>query len=336
MSATVLHRFELDDPAHGAVPCAAIVPAGHHTALPVCAFLYGGGGSRESLVEIQPLLDAWWAAGSLPQMVVATPDVGPFSFYLDDPERGLHWERFVAERFLPHVRAAFGGGDARSALVGISMGGYGALKIAFARADQFAAVTAISPMIEPLADAREVPLRNRWHYPPEVPQALLGPERDAALYERDHPASRARRHAAALRRARLAIYVDAAGEDALNAHDGAEHLHRVLWQLDVAHEYRLRRDADHIGPEIIDRLHDAFAWAGRHVTETPQVPLSALELQWRAWLDAPQAAPPSTALPPTSALFPRALRAQLAPLRAQAAQRDATLDRRYGRLPPVA
>jgi S-formylglutathione hydrolase len=265
-------------------------------------------------------------------MWVATPDPGAFSFYLDDPERGQFWETFVAERFVHQLRARFQRelDSTPLGIVGISMGGYGALKIALSRPAAFAAVAAISPMIEPAFEAARVPLRNRYHYPPDVPQALLGPDRDPALFERDHPVTRARRNAEALRASSLGIYLDASGADALHAHDGAEHLHRVLWELDIAHEYRLRRDADHIGPEILDRLREAFAWVGAHVVEPVTPPLSAAEQQWSDWLasDRSTASPPP--LPPTSRLFPALLRAQLEPLRAAAAAQDPTFARRYG------
>jgi S-formylglutathione hydrolase len=187
------------------------------------------------------------------------------------------------------------------------MGGYGALKSAFARPALFAAVAAVSPMIEPALDASAVRLRNRYHYPAEVPQALLGPDRDPALYRADHPAARAQRNAAALRESGLPIYVDAAGDDALHAHDGAEHLHRVLWDLDLAHEYRLRRDSDHVGPDLLARLQDAFRWVGERLS--PAVSDPAIDYG-RA-----------------------ALRAQLEPLRREAALRDPTFTRRCGVLP---
>jgi S-formylglutathione hydrolase len=292
-----VQRFEVVDPVHGRVPCAAVTPASDAPRA-TCLFLYGGGGSRETLVEIAPLLHAWWQGARLPPMAIVTPDVGPWSFYLDDPARGMGWETFVAERLIASCGARPIGA------VGISMGGYGALKIAFARPRLFAAVAAVSPMIEPAVEAHQVPLRNRYHYPAEVPQALLGPERDAELYRRDHPAARARANAAALRASELAIYLDAAGADALHAQDGAEHLHRALWDLDVAHEYRLRRDADHVGPDLIDRLADAFAWAGDRLVPRP-----------------------STAPDPD----PRAqLRAHLEPLRRAAEPLDPTFARRYG------
>lgn len=298
-----LERFEVDDPIHGRVPCAVLPPAGGATARGLCLFLYGGGGSRETLAEVAPLLHAWQRDAGLPPLLIATPDVGPWSFYLDDPARGLGWERFVTERFVGYVRQAFGAAALSCGAVGISMGGYGALKIAFARPTLLAAVAAVSPMVEPAFEASQVQLRNRYHYPAQVPQALLGADRDAELYRVDHPAGRARHNAAALRASGLAVYIDAAGDDALHAHDGAEHLHRLLWDLDLPHEYRLRRDSDHVGPDLLARLQDAFAWVGERLVPSER--------------DAPD--------------FGRAaLRAQLEPLRREAALRDPTFDRRCG------
>lgn len=188
-------------------------------------------------------------------------------------------------------------------------------------------------MLEPIDEQGAVRPRNRFHYPPEVPQALLGSARDPELYLRDHPALRARRNAAALRATELAISIDSAGRDALHAHDGAEYLHRVLWDLDVRHEYRLRRDADHVGPELIERLHEAFAWVGHKLTPPPRAPLTEQELAWQAWLDGTGGTEhPAAPLAPTSPLFPRFLRAQLAPLRAAALREDPSCARNYGLL----
>lgn len=263
----------------------------------------------------------------MPRCRVVTPDVGPFSFYLDDPARGMAWETFVAERLFDHVAP-----EGPVGAVGISMGGYGALKTAFARPERFRAVAAVAPMVEPAFEAGEVGPRNRYHYPPEVPASLLGPERDAALYAADHPAGRARRHAAAIRAHDLAIYVDAGSADALHAHDGAELLHRVLWDLDIAHEYRLLRDADHVGPTIVPRLEAAFAWVGERLSPRA-LPLTEAERSWSSWLDAGGAGAPPPPLPPTSPVFPRALRALLEPARREAARRDPTFGRTYGVLP---
>jgi S-formylglutathione hydrolase len=322
-----LERFQVLDPLHGLVRCTSLAPPSAEPSSPLCFFLYGGGGSAESLADIQPLLDQEWAAGRLPPLRLVTPDVGAFSFYLDDPARGFGWESFVATRLLDHVRRRFQ--PSALGLLGISMGGYGALKIAFARPETFSGVAAISPMLEPAFDADQVGARNRHHYPSDVPAALLGAPRDPDLYRRDTPVNRARQYADALRQSGLAIYLDAAGQDALNAHDGAEFLHRTLWQLDLAHEYRLRRDADHAGPDFVARLLEAFRWLGSYLAPLPAAELSEPERAWEAWLDG-RAPEPLQPLAPDSPLFPRLLRARLAEPRRLAALEDPTVFRRYG------
>lgn len=295
-------RFELIDPTHGAVPCVALAPTVAVAPLPTVLFLFGGGGSHETLVTLAPALAAAWEAREVPPMRIACAGVPPFCFYLDDPASAAAWETVVAIALPDAVRRHFGP-SAGAALVGISMGGYGALKMAFQRPNAFAAVAAIAPMIEPVDGP--VPLRNRFHYPPEVPSRLLGLERDEALYRRDHPTHRARTNAAAIRERDLAIRLDAGSRDALRAHDGCESLHRVLWDLDIRHAYELHRDADHVGPTVLPRLLRAFAWVGEHLDgDSPHAP-SADE---------------------------KALAAYLEPARRAAEARDPTMNRTYGLL----
>jgi S-formylglutathione hydrolase len=141
------------------------------------------------------------------------------------------------------------------------------------------------------------------------PEELIGPRRDAALFEANQPAARARDNAQAIREQELAIYLEAGDADALHAHDGAEFLHRVLWDLDVSHEYHLVRGADHAGPTIVPRLQAAFRWLGaalRRAEEGSDQDDAAI----------------------------RGLRAYLEKARGEAAEHDPTTLRRFGVLPP--
>ena len=327
-----MERFNVADPVHGEVACVELGPRRDAT-LPVCLFLYGGGGTSESLLALEPLLTQAWQRGVLPACRVITPNVAPWGFYLDDAQHHSAWESFVAERLLSRIHGTpVLAAPVRVGLLGISMGGYGALKMAFARPHSFAAVAAVGPMVEPAFTEAQVRPRNRYHYPPEVPAALLGPARDAALYASDHPAGRAVGNAAALRAAALSIYLDAGAADALNAHDGAEFLHRVLWELDVRHDYHLWADADHVGPSLLPRLEAAFTWVGSKLAPT-KIVLTALELDWQRWLDGGTQGKPPPPLPPTSPLLPRVLRTRLAPLREAAQRQDETMSRVFGVLP---
>jgi len=204
---TRIERFDVLDVHHGSLPALVLAPpeVGHD--VPVCLFLYGGGGNAETLLSLEPLLRQAWQEHSVPPVIVGCLGVPPFCFYLDAPAHGMFWQHAVGHGLLLAVREHFAreASPTRAALVGISMGGYGALKIAFSEPHRFSSVAAVAPMLEPSERSELVPLRNRFHYPEMVPAVLLGPQRDVSLAAADHPISRARCNVAAIRSAALAI-----------------------------------------------------------------------------------------------------------------------------------
>jgi hypothetical protein len=60
----------------------------------------------------------------------------------------------------------------------------------------------------------------------------------------------------------LPINLECGDGAALLFQDGAEFLHRVLWDLNLSHEYRLTAGADHVGTTLLPRLQAAFLWLG--------------------------------------------------------------------------
>ena len=294
--------------------------------LPLCLLLLGAGGTRDSLADLQEQFDRWWSDGVVPRMVIATPTAG-LDYYMEDPCGSIRWDSFFAEDFIPHLRAAWRIGGP-SVLAGISGGGYGALKLAFAQPQLFAAVAAMQPMLEPGLGEPDAGPRNRLHHSAGGPPQLIGSARDAALWEANNPANRARGNVERIRESGLAIYLEAADQDFLNAHDGAEFLHRVLWDLDLPHEYHLVHGADHGGPTMRPRLRAMFAWFG--TLWNPPAADGATEEAAAAWLQSGmQGKPPAGAT--TTNAFIGFLRARFDPLRAAAAQTDPTANRNFGR-----
>ncbi len=303
----------------------AVLRPGREEPLPLCILLLGAGGTRDSLYDIQELLDNCWAEGSVPHMVVATPTPG-LDYYLEDPAGPIRWDSFLADGFVPYLRSAYNIGDA-AVIAGISGGGYGALKLAFAHPHLFAGVAAMQPMLEPGLSESDVGPRNRLHHSSGGPLQLVGPLRDPGLWESNNPANLARTNAHRLRDARLAIYIDAADRDFLNAHDGAEFLHRVLWDLDLSHEYHLVRDADHGGPTMRPRLRAMLRWFGTILHPTPPDPVA--EQSATGWLQSGMQGRPPAGATATEA-FLAFLRARFEPIRAAAAKEDPTTYRRFG------
>ena len=152
------------------VPYAVLAPD-HSGPLPICILLMGAGGTRENLVDLQPVFDGWWKEGILPPIVVATAGL---DYYLEDTDGTMRWDSFFVSDLIPAVRVEFHTSGVTD-LAGISGGGYGALKLAFAHPESFAAVAVMQPMLEPGLRESDVGARNRLHHAAGGTPKLIGP-----------------------------------------------------------------------------------------------------------------------------------------------------------------
>ncbi|HEX4164266.1 MAG TPA: alpha/beta hydrolase-fold protein [Bryobacteraceae bacterium] len=152
------------------VPYAVLTPDDRQE-LPLCILLIGGGGTRDALFDLQPLFDEWWRNGVVLPMIIATP-TARLDYYIEDPSGSVHWDSFVTSDFVPLLRSNFG--SSGCAIAGISAGGYGALKIAFAQPTSFDAVAVMQPMLEPGLCESEVGQWNRLHHSAGGPPPLVG------------------------------------------------------------------------------------------------------------------------------------------------------------------
>lgn len=296
MTASKLEIYDLpSDIVPGPVPCAVLLPPGYEEGgepLPLCLNLHGGGSSREALIASQQLFEGLWEAGTLEPMVIATPSTGVLSFYFDNP-KGAQWETFVVGEFLAHLRDTYNvrGDREGTVMTGVSMGGHGTLKIGFARPNDFLAIAAVEAGIEPGFSRDQSPLRSRAYTVTShskgdaVYDSLLGPSADPDLYETNSPAVRLRDNVEAIKESGLSIYLECGDYDALNLQDGNEFLHRLLWDLDVSHEYHLVKDADHMGSTLVPSMIEAFSFISKALREAtdPATP-SELSKEGQAWL----------------------------------------------------
>lgn len=222
-----------------------------HTRVPLVLHLHGAMSSAESLVLARPWYEREWARGALPPCLVAcasTPTIG--GFYLDHPD-GPSWAALVDQEFPRHLDQAWGVATAPRAVVGTSMGGFGALMLGFGRPDIYSAIVAVSPAIFPGEHPDQVPDANLRDVLGELHRAM-GAD-DPRRYVANSVYGPLRENVEGLRRHQPAILIDSGGADEFGLHDGAEYLHRLLWDLSIPHDYRLVAASGHLGAEAEHR-----------------------------------------------------------------------------------
>lgn len=120
---------------------------------PVVYFLHGMWNDHTSwTVEryggIPQRIESLMVSKKLPEFVMVHP-AGENSFYTDYLDESMNFETFVVKDLVAVVEKNYRVADTRAArsIGGVSMGAYGALKIALKYPEQYAAVAGISPIV---------------------------------------------------------------------------------------------------------------------------------------------------------------------------------------------
>jgi len=250
-----------------------LLPAGYDAAAapyPLMYLLHGGDGGADFLANLKPLIERAWQRSLIPPLVVITPDADR-SFYLDYRDGSQKWQSFILGELLSYARREYrvDPRPSQTVIAGISMGGMGALRMAFKHPEMFAGVAALEPGIEPALSFDEIKLRDRFYRSDQVFEERYGRPVDREFWKMNNPANIATARAEELRASGLAIYIEAAGDDSFYLYYGAEFLHRVLFDAGISHEYRLVRGADHLGRSLEHRSIDALRFLGLALNPPP-------------------------------------------------------------------
>lgn len=257
----------------GPLKYSVLLPDGYGSAtspFPLLLNLHGGGGTRDSLGRMRKSFEDLWKSGGLPKMVVVTPSAER-SFYMDYKDGSQKWETLLAGPFLDHLRTKYKlRKDARGTmLLGISMGGMGALRLGFKYPQTFGAIAALEPGIEPALHWKDVLPRHRFWRSDALLAVIYGKPFDEAYWEENNPASLAIENREKILHAELQIYLDCGDKDAFGLDEATEFLHQTLWNAKIPHEYHLVRGADHVGRSIGPRAREALEFLGKTLTAQP-------------------------------------------------------------------
>jgi S-formylglutathione hydrolase FrmB len=206
---------------------------------PVLYFLHGLGDNEQTLFNSGgwTLLDDLRRQHKMGDFVIVAPE-GRRSFYINSADGSVRYNDFFLQEFMPHIEGKYRirAGRAGRAISGISMGGYGALRLAFAHPELFSAVSAQSAALI-TESPKQLDAAGRSVAPlAGVLGAVFGTPIDVSHWDANNPFLLARRNAVALRK--LAIYFNCGQDDNYGFEKGAAVLDEQLKKEGIKHEYR--------------------------------------------------------------------------------------------------
>ena len=190
-----------------------------------------------------PMLDGAVENGSLPPCIFVCVNGGRTSMYLNRKEQ--RWQDLITEDLLQHLDSEYRVLDdrRRRAIMGVSMGGMAALRIAFTQPDKFGAVAAHSSAVF-AEDPEQLPDRMKSFASRLGFDEEFGNPIQKEKWEQANPLCIANRVDVEQLR-RLRIYFDAGTADRLGFHQGNQLLHEALERREVEHTFRLIEGGGH-------------------------------------------------------------------------------------------
>ena len=205
---------------------------------PVLYFLHGLGDNEQTLFNSGgwTLLDDLRNRHKMGDFLIAAPE-GRRSFYINSADGAVLYSDFLLREFLPHIETKYRirAGRAGRAISGISMGGYGALRLGFAHPELFSAISAQSAALI-TESPRELDAASQTGSPlVGILGAVFGKPINVPHWNDNSPFVLAKRNAVALRK--TAIYFNCGQDDNYGFEKGAAALHDELQKQNVRHEY---------------------------------------------------------------------------------------------------
>src|SRR5271168_2705857 len=156
---------------------------------PVLYFLHGLGQNEQALLDSGgwSLIQDLWDQKKIGDFLIVAPD-GDRSFFINSRDGRQRYEDFFVKEFLPFIESHYRVREGRRnrGITGISMGGYGALHLAFAHPELFGSVSAHSAALiqwAPALTAGDAPGASALRLLGDV----FGSPPDRAFWDRNNP-----------------------------------------------------------------------------------------------------------------------------------------------------
>jgi S-formylglutathione hydrolase FrmB len=231
---------------HSSVRYCVYLPASYSAAdartrkYPVLYLLHGLGGNEQSMA-----LDGEWTTlqdlrrdHTVGEFLVVAPD-GWDTFYINSLDGQTPYSDFFLREFMPFIERTYRVRSERGGrgITGFSMGGYGALRMAFAHPELFGSVSAHSGALMRAPPQGVTAAASSGNLAAALLAKVFGNPIDHSFWDLNSPFALARKNAASL--LKMKIYFDCGTEDSYGFYRGASELHETLDALKIPHEFHL-------------------------------------------------------------------------------------------------
>jgi S-formylglutathione hydrolase FrmB len=226
-------------------------PAKHY---PVLYFLHGLGENEQTLFKTGGwnLIEDLRQQHKVSDFLIVTPEARA-SFYVNSADGKVRYSDFFLQEFMPYIEGKYRIQRERKsrAITGISMGGYGALRFAFAYPEMFSAVSAQSAALMTQSPQElNAAMRSGSSFG-KLMGPVFGNPIDVRHWKENDPFSLARKNNHAI--ATQAIYFNCGRDDEYDFEAGATALDKQLEEEHIKHEFHLypgNHSASYFGAHI--------------------------------------------------------------------------------------
>ena len=247
------------------------LPAGYeanHRHYPVVYLLHGGGPHpdrhQQWIVQgdMQRIVDEGVENGSIAAAIIVMADAKR-SYYMNNAYGKYQYEDFYIQELIPHIEKTYRCRTEKKfrGIMGISMGGFGALLYAFKHPELFNACATFSSAIRTDDEIRAIPhTQYLARHSTAMGQLKEGEERITDFWQQNHPLHLAKNLPISELK-QVNYYIDCGDDDYL--FKGNSLLHIIMRERNISHEFRIR-DGEHNWSYWQQGLKDGMAFLTKH------------------------------------------------------------------------
>jgi S-formylglutathione hydrolase FrmB len=207
---------------------------------PILYFLHGLGENEQTLLKTGGwnLIEDLRQQHKFGEFLIVTPEART-SFYVNSANGKVRYSDFFLQEFIPYIESKYRIRRERQsrAITGISMGGYGALRFAFANPKLFSAVSAQSAALMTQSPQElNAAMRSGSSFG-KLMGPVFGNPIDVRHWRENDPFSLAKKNTTAI--GALAIYFNCGRDDEYDFEVGATALDKQLQEEHIKHEFHL-------------------------------------------------------------------------------------------------